>query len=222
MHNLGLTDLESLEDDKVVIPGLDVDAAMDNSIAMGKKKIRNKRIAQGVSVLSVLVLVSAITGAVLFNLRSDNPGVREKETASLKKEKNETTTTQAPTTQAPTTTVAPVIEPKLVSIRTFGDANVCNFVPQPNEDGVTVGSSKSVERFNAKVGDTFAIDGGKVLPRISMTVKAHNNATNGAFVDLLSGYATNGAYGSVTTLAMTYCLLPSTYFEKYVVVQEIL
>lgn len=206
MHNLGLTDLESLEEERLVIPGLDVDSAMANSIAKGKKKIRNKRIAQAASAFSALLLIAGVSGAVALNLRSDD-GTATKQTATTLAKK-QSSTTDAPTTTAATTvplTTTPVLVPKLITLRTFGNQSACTVNAQSNGDGVTVGSAAQVEKFTAKVGQTFTIEGGNPSQRIKMAVKQHVNATNGAYVELVSGYTTNGSYGSVTTQSLTYC-----------------
>ena len=207
MHNLGLTDLESLEEETLVIPGLDVETAMANSIAKGKKKLRNKRIAQAFSVVSAFVLIAGVSTFAVSTLGSEDSPNRERQSA-LKVDKNETSTTQAPTTVPETTlapTTVPVIAPKLISLRTFGNQNACQVPLTPNEDGVMIGSSKQAEPFTAKVGQTFTIAGGNVSSRITMTIKQHSNATNGAYVDLVKGYSANGSYGSITTMGMTYC-----------------
>lgn len=208
MHNLGLTDLESLEDETLVIPGLDVDSAMAISIAKGKKKIRNRRLAQIASGAMAFLLIAGVVSVVVFTNESSSPQATTKLGSALKI-KTETTTVPStvPVTE-PTTTVAPVPSPKLVVIRSFGSQSACEFVEQPNEDGVMIGSAlvkSQPEKFSGKVGERFSVPGGKISSDIVLVVKESLDATNGQYVDLESGFTTSGSFANITTLGFTYC-----------------
>src|SRR5690606_19743799 len=98
--------LESLEKEELVIEGLDVDAALQNSISRGEQIKRRRRLIRVGSFVSGVVLVLGI-GALFATLAfadSDKPAaVRSAEEVST-----------APTTTAPiiTTTQIPQVQDK--------------------------------------------------------------------------------------------------------------
>ncbi|HQZ14858.1 MAG TPA: hypothetical protein PLT55_03360 [Acidimicrobiia bacterium] len=123
MNELGLTHIDSLDSEVVNIPGLDVDSALEKTIKSGKKKLRNKRIIKGASIVAVFSLLGFTFLGVSSFLNSEDGNIRSNVIQSAQKQFQKVKTTdievipaeEIPTQEVPTPTVAtaPVVTPKL-------------------------------------------------------------------------------------------------------------
>lgn len=216
MNDIGLTHIESLDSETVNVPGLDVDEALEKTITLGKTKLRNRRIFKAISGFSVVgVLVFIFLGASLLFGSTDqsvrNDVIKTAQTQFSKIDTKETPEVieEQPVIQQSTTPTnpAPVIEPKLVSIRSFGNSSLCNITApsDPGPGGVVIGPSTNVQIWEPSTGET-RVENVAVSSR-QLTIKnvAHNNGVRGAFVDLISGFDSAASYANITTLGFTYC-----------------
>lgn len=217
MNELGLTHIDSLDSEVVNIPGLDVDSALEKTIKSGKKKLRNKRIIKGASIVAVFSLLGFTFLGVSSFLNSEDGNIRSNAIQSAQKQFQKVKTTdievipaeEIPTQEVPTPTVAtaPVVTPKLVGIKSFGNAGLCNIIAStdPGPGGVVIGPSTSLQTWNPSVGQTRV----EVVPnsgrQLVLKNVANNNATYGTFVDLISGFDSSSSFANITTFGFKYC-----------------
>ena len=211
MNDLGLTHVESLDSDRVTIPGLDIEGDLASTIELGKKKAHRRKlnvIASGFAGLAVLCL--ALLGVTqLFNETEINTvaTTQNKKVETKVKGETQVRTSEAPVTTPATTIVANVIEPKLVPILQYGDASLCKVSSSTASSNgeVQIGSSQSVESWNPAIGGSKTIFAGNPEHEIVLVNTANNNATNGAFVNMTSGFDKNNSFADISTLGFTYC-----------------
>lgn len=213
MNELGLTHIESLDSEQVSIPGIDIDAALESTIARGKKKIRNRRIIGFSSGLAGLLVVCL----AIFSLVYDFSQTRDDQNVSIAtannvksatKVKGETITkdeTPAVTTATVAASVktAPkpqAIVPSLVPILQYGNSSLCTPSPDP-----ALNTATSISKWNPQIGESTTIYAGNVGHPIVLKNVASNQATNGAYVNMVSGYSQTNSFANITTLGFTYC-----------------
>ncbi|HMS25192.1 MAG TPA: hypothetical protein PKB15_05855 [Acidimicrobiia bacterium] len=212
MNKLGLTHIESLDSDTVTIPGLDVDAALANTIALGKKKIRRHayvRIMGGAAMLLVITL-SAFGIVRFFDDTSGNVS-RVATTDKTKTVSKVAATTIAPVTQPDVVTTTP---PALttqsrwtqgIDSRFYGDRSVCTPPPGINEPdpatGVAIGTSVSEEKWTPQPGET------KTVSVNGRNVVLKNVVENGSSsVKFQSGLGRANTFGEeYVSGGVTYC-----------------
>lgn len=217
MNELGLTPIESLDSDHVRIPGLDVDKDFADVVARGQKIARQRRLTMISSAFAgLLVVMLSIFGLIqVFNGSANNDGVRtaSKKVATQVKGKTETRTTsedaKTPTDNSDTSVQtskpsAPAINPVYISILKYGNSSICT-PPLPGPGEVSIGTSTSVELWNPSKNEATTISAGDPGHDIILTNVANNNATNGAYVELSSGFDRNNSYADVSTLDFLYC-----------------
>lgn len=217
MNDLGLTHIESLDSEQITIPGLDIDADLASTIELGKKKLRKRRIiTASSSVAGVLIIGLSFFSLFLDFKNSGNPDstrVATSKTSNIEtkvkgkttvKEKTPavTTATQVVSTTAKTKTVA--IAPTLVPILQYGDSNLC--IPKTaNENGIDIGTSISSSVWKPAINETTSVTATRSGNTIGLKNVASNQATNGAYVDMVSGFSKPTSYANITTLSFTYC-----------------
>ncbi len=213
MNKLGLTHIESLDSDTVTIPGLDVDAALSNTIALGKKKIRRHayaRITGGAA--TVLVIALSVFGIVRFFDDSSGSASRVATTDQAITVPKIVATTVAPTTQPEVVTTAPpaTAAPQSrwtqgIDSRSYGDRSVCTppaSVSEPDPaTGVAIGTSVTDEKWIPQPGETktFSLNGHNVV--IKYIVESGSSS-----VKFQSGLGRDGTFGEESAAGgITYC-----------------
>lgn len=217
MNELGLTHIESLDSEIVHVPGLDVDGDFEKTVTLGKSKLRNRRLIKGASAISALSFFAIALFGISQAISAEDGSVRNGVIQTAQKQfdnvqTNDVIETPAEIVPAPATNVppatnpAPVIDPKLISIKSFGNAALCNIAPNPNPGpGEVVIGPSSVQTWNPSIGQSRV----EVVPssgrQLVLRNIASNNATNAAYVDLVSGFDSVNSFADITTLGFKYC-----------------
>lgn len=217
MKDLGLTHVESLDSEQITIPGLDIDSALATTIELGKKKLRNRRIITASSTLAGVLVVGLSFFSLFLDFRNpsnpDNNQVATSKTSKIKTKVKGTTTVKNTTpavttaTQISSKTAIPkpvAVVPNLVPIMQYGNSNLC--IPKTvNENGIDIGTSISSSQWNPPINGTTTVRATRSGNTIGLQNIASNQATNGAYVNMISGFSKPTSYANITTLGFTYC-----------------
>ncbi len=206
MNDLKITDINSLDAQEIKIDGVDIEQVLTDTKVRGEQIKRRRRWIQGSSILVSVLIVSIV--ATLTAMAFDSPTqVAQDNDVVVEITIPEVVTTLPATPQtslAPTT--AAIQTPTNVVVRSFGNESVCNATSNPNPgDGmVSLGPSNVLESWNPRIGDTYQVVKSN-NETLTIIAKASNDAPRGQFIDLNSGFTTNGSFADITTFGFRYC-----------------